>query len=365
MNSLLVTGGAGFIGTNFVYYWLKAHPQDRVVVLDALTYAGNPQNLETAMTQENFYFVHGDILDQGLVEQVISDHKVDTIIHFAAESHVDRSIHGPDAFIQTNVVGTHSLLKAAKSCWLDDGSGRPHRFHHISTDEVYGSLGPDDAAFVETTPYAPNSPYAASKAASDHLVRAYHETYGLEVTTSNCSNNYGPFQFPEKLIPLCIANILDGKALPVYGDGLQIRDWLYVDDHNRGVDLIINKGHVGQTYNIGGNNEWTNISIIKTICSIMDDRFKTDGNLINRFPQSPAASGRESASLITHVKDRAGHDRRYAIDPGKITLELGYDVKESFATGIEKMIDWYLKHEPWWRRVMDDSYRDWVQQNYS
>lgn len=255
MKRILVTGGAGFIGSNFVHYWRKRRPEDKIVVLDALTYAGNFQNIEAFMDAPGFVFVHGDILDDGLVGSILSDHGIDTIVHFAAESHVDRSIHGPDAFVQTNVVGTHALLKAAKAHWLDRGTGQPHRFHHVSTDEVYGTLAPDDPPFSETTAYAPNSPYAASKASSDHLVRAYHETYGLETTTSNCSNNYGPFQFPEKLIPLCIANILDGRALPVYGDGRQIRDWLYVDDHNLGVELILDRGKVGETYNIGGNNE--------------------------------------------------------------------------------------------------------------
>ncbi len=325
---LLVTGGAGFIGTNFVYYWQNKYPKDRIIVLDALTYAGNRQNLIQAETKPNFEFVHGDIQDQALVENLLDQKQVDTIVHFAAESHVDRSITGPDAFINTNILGTHALLKAAKNIWLDKHP-KPHRFHHVSTDEVYGTLKPSDPPFSENTPYAPNSPYAASKASSDHLVRAYHETYGLEVTTSNCSNNYGPYQFPEKLIPLMIINILHNKPIPVYGDGLQIRDWLYVDDHNLGVDLILNNGIPGQTYNIGGNNECINIDIVNLVCSFMDKKF-------NR--KTPANT------LITHVTDRAGHDRRYAIDAQKITNDLGYTPKISFETGIAKTINWYLEN---------------------
>lgn len=362
---LLVTGGAGFIGTNFVYYWMDKYPDDKIVVLDALTYAGNAQSLEKAMDNPKFSFVHGDILDQNLVETLMGGHGIDTMVHFAAESHVDRSIIGPDAFIETNIVGTHSLLKAAKKCWLDNGTGQPHRFHHVSTDEVYGTLGPEDSSFTERTPYAPNSPYAASKAGSDHLVRAYHETYGLEVTTSNCSNNYGPFQFPEKLIPLCIANILDGNPLPIYGDGMQIRDWLFVDDHNLGVDKILENGKIGETYNIGGNNEWTNIDIVKQICGLADKAFENDPNMAKRFPGAPAAGGKQAQDLITHVTDRAGHDRRYAIDAKKIQSDLGYIPRESFETGIKRTFDWYLRHETWWRRIMDNSYREWIDQNYT
>ena len=365
MRRLLVTGGAGFIGSNFAHYWKRRQPRDEIVVLDALTYAGNVKNLGGLMGEAGFSFVRGDILDENLVTSLLIDNRIDTIVHFAAESHVDRSIHGPDAFIQTNMVGTHSLLKAAKAVWLDQGTGTPHRFHHVSTDEVYGTLGPDDPAFSETTPYAPNSPYAASKAGSDHLVRAYHETYGLEVTTSNCSNNYGPFQFPEKLIPLCIANILDGKPLPVYGDGLQIRDWLYVDDHNLGVELILEKGRVGETYNIGGNNEQANIDIVEIICNLLDRRFEDDDGMARRFPDSPRAGGRSAMELIGHVQDRAGHDRRYAIDAKKIMAELGYCPETPFETGIGQTIDWYLAHEVWWREIMDGSYLEWVRKNYN
>jgi dTDP-glucose 4,6-dehydratase len=361
---ILVTGGAGFIGANFVHFWLGRYPGSRVVVLDALTYAGNRASLAAAETQPNFRFVHGDIRDYDLVAGLLREEGIDTIIHFAAESHVDRSIHGPDEFIATNVIGTHVLLKAAKAAWLDNGPC-PHRFHHVSTDEVYGTLRPGDPPFSENNRYAPNSPYAASKAASDHLVRVYHETYGLEVTTSNCSNNYGPYQFPEKLIPLIITNILDGRPLPIYGDGLQIRDWLYVDDHNRGIDLVIREGMGGETYNIGGNNEWTNIEIVRLVCRLVDEKFAASEAMGIRFPHAPQLSGSRAESLITHVKDRLGHDRRYAINAAKITTELGYAPVESFETGIRKTIDWYLAHEAWWRAVMDGSYRQWVELNYA
>ena len=363
---ILVTGGAGFIGANFVHFWLQNYPASRVVVLDALTYAGNRANLRAVEGRDHFRFVHGDIRDYDLVLSLLREEQIDTLIHFAAESHVDRSIHGPDEFIATNVIGTHVLLKAAKAVWLEDPlAPRPHRFHHVSTDEVYGTLQPNEQPFTETNQYAPNSPYAASKASSDHLVRAYHETYGLQVTTSNCSNNYGPYQFPEKLIPLIIGNILDGRPLPIYGDGLQIRDWLYVDDHNRGIDLVIRQGKVGETYNIGGNNEWTNIAIVKLICNLLDEKFAGNEAMKKRFPQAPQVSGGKGEGLITHVKDRLGHDRRYAINAAKITTELGYSPMESFETGIRKTLDWYLDNEGWWRAVMDGSYRQWVELNYS
>lgn len=346
--NLLVTGGAGFIGSNFVHHWLDKHPDSRVLVLDALTYAGNRTNLDSIAQKEHYHFVHGDILNTELVEKLLQEAQIDTIVHFAAESHVDRSIHNPDAFLKTNVEGTYSLLKAAKNVLLDRGV-KPHRFHHVSTDEVYGSLGPDEPPFTELNQYLPNSPYAASKASSDHIVRSYHHTYGLNTTISNCSNNYGPYQFPEKLIPLIIANCLDGKELPVYGDGMQIRDWLYVDDHNRAIDMIIRDGKSGETYNIGGNNEWTNIDIIGHICGLMD-KYHPDG-----APHS---------QLISHVKDRPGHDRRYAIDATKISGELGYSPEESFESGIRKTVEWYLQNEKWWRDVMDGSYLEWLQTNY-
>jgi len=358
MKSILVTGGAGFIGANFVHYLRRINPTVNLVVLDALTYAGNLHNLAGLMQQPDFHFVRGNIGDQPLVEALLTQHNIDTLVHFAAESHVDRSIIGPDAFIETNIIGTHVLLKAARKVWEANGGYSGKRFHHVSTDEVYGSLQANDPAFSESTPYAPNSPYAASKAASDHLVRAYHHTYGLPVTTSNCSNNYGPYQFPEKLLPLCILNILQGKALPIYGDGMQIRDWLHVDDHNRGIVLVLNKGQVGETYNIGGNNEWANINTVKVLCGIIDEMFAADSALALRYPQSPAASGKACESLIIYVKDRAGHDTRYAINAGKITAELGYQPQVSFKEGLSATIGWYLNNEIWWQQILDNSYQN-------
>ena len=361
MTNLLVTGGAGFIGANFVHYWRQHHPQDGVVVLDALTYAGNRANLDGLNSVE---FVHGDIRDTALVEKLLADHAIDTIVHFAAESHVDRSIHGPAAFVDTNVIGTLSLLMAARAAWLA-GSGVPHRFHHVSTDEVYGTLGPNDPAFSETTAYAPNSPYSASKAASDHLVRAWHHTYGLQVTTSNCSNNYGPFQFPEKLIPLFLINALHGRPLPIYGDGMQIRDWLHVEDHCRGIEATLLKGRVGETYNIGGGAELPNLTVIETLCAAVDAAFAADPGLAARFPDSPAAKGLPTASLKTFVTDRPGHDRRYAIDETKARAELGYAPARTFDQGFAETLHWYLANEGWWRAVIDGSYRDWVATNYT
>jgi dTDP-glucose 4,6-dehydratase len=339
MANLLVTGGAGFIGTNFVHYWPQRHSGDLLVVLDALTYAGNRSNIEGV---PGLVFVEGDIRDTGLVRLLLRDHGLDTIVHFAAESHVDRSITGPDAFVETNVVGTHSLLKAARAEWLDAGSGRPHRFHHISTDEVYGSLGPDDPAFTETTPYAPNSPYAASKAASDHLVRAYHRTYGLETSLTNCSNNYGPYQYPEKLIPLFLRNCLVGEKLPIYGDGMNVRDWLHVEDHCRGIELALERGRAGQAYNIGGGEELPNLVLIDTLCAVVDRAFAADPALAQRFPRAPAARGEPSASLKSFVPDRPGHDRRYAINEEKSRAELGYHATRTFAEGLEETVAWYL-----------------------
>lgn len=354
---LLVTGGAGFIGANFVLYWMDTHPEDQVVVIDALTYAGNRDNLVDVEHRENFTFVHGNICDNQLIENIISEYGINTIVHFAAESHVDRSITGPDAFIETNILGTYSLLKAAKKMWIDlpkeNGTDViAHRFHHVSTDEVYGTLSTDEPAFSEDTAYAPNSPYSASKAASDHLVRAYHHTYGLEVTTSNCSNNYGPYHFPEKLIPLIITNILFDKPLPIYGDGQQIRDWLYVTDHARGIDLVLNKGRIGENYNIGGNNEWTNINIVKVVCSLMNESFKNNEVLAAKFPNAHSVIKGDSQSLITYVEDRAGHDRRYAIDATKSNNELTYKPFESFESGIAKTVEWYLNNEKWWEPLL-------------
>lgn len=357
MKNVLITGAAGFIGSNFVHYWLEKYPTHEVTILDALTYAGNRHNLADLEGNDKLNLVVGSICDNDLVAKLLREREIDTVIHFAAESHVDRSITGPDEFIDTNIVGTHVLLRNAKDYWLAGESPKPHHFHHVSTDEVYGTLAADDPAFSETTAYAPNSPYAASKAASDHLVRAYHHTFGLNVTTSNCSNNYGPFHFPEKLIPLCLLNILAGKPLPIYGDGQQIRDWLYVDDHSQGIDLVISKGRLGETYNIGGNNEWANIDVVNLLCKIVDQRFKTDSKLASRFPDSPCASGTAANSLITYVTDRPGHDTRYAIDAEKIMTELGYEPTEDFDSGLNKTVDWYLNNQQWWQSIQDGSYR--------
>ncbi|QIG48819.1 dTDP-glucose 4,6-dehydratase [Nordella sp. HKS 07] len=349
MANIIVTGGAGFIGANFVHHWRKVSPDDSIIVLDALTYAGNRANLNGLDSVE---LVVGDICNTDLVTRLLREREVATIVHFAAESHVDRSITGPDAFVTTNVIGTHSLLKAARSVWLDEGSGRPHRFHHVSTDEVYGSLGPEDPAFSENTPYAPNSPYSASKAGSDHLVRAYHHTYGLETTTSNCSNNYGPYQFPEKLIPLFLINALNGRNLTIYGDGLNVRDWLHVEDHCRGIELVLRKGRPGETYNIGGGQELPNLTVIEEICRAVDAAFAADPNLAQRYPNAPAAKGRPSTDLKTFVTDRKGHDRRYAIDETKIRSELGYEPARNFPRGFAKTLAWYLTNEGWWKPLI-------------
>lgn len=357
MANLLVTGAAGFIGTSFVNFWHGSNPNDKIVVLDALTYAGNKNNLANIINEQWLEFVHGSICDQDLVDALLVKHDIDTIVHFAAESHVDRSITGPDAFIDTNIVGTHCLLKAAKKYWIVEAPKPDHLFHHVSTDEVYGTLSAQDPPFSETTPYAPNSPYAASKAASDHLVRSYHHTFGLRVTTSNCSNNYGPYQFPEKLLPVCILNILAGKDLPIYGDGQQIRDWLYVDDHNRGIELVMQKGRHGETYNIGGNNEWANLDVVNLLCELIDARFAASDELASRFPDSPCAKGESAKSLISFVTDRPGHDTRYAINASKISTELGYNPIEDFDSGLNKTVDWYLENEQWWRSIQDGSYR--------
>jgi dTDP-glucose 4,6-dehydratase len=345
MAKLLVTGGAGFIGTNYVRARAAAHPDVPIVVLDAMTYSAKRANIDDLA---NVVIVEGDIRDEALVTQLLRNHGIDTLVHFAAESHVDRSISGPDIFIDSNIVGTHSLLKAARAVWLDGGSGTPHRFHHISTDEVFGSLGAADPAFHEETPYAPNSPYSASKAASDHLVRAYHHTYGLQTTMTNCSNNYGPYQFTEKLIPLFVINALTGKNLPVYGDGMNVRDWLYVDDHCRAIDLVLGGGRVGETYNVGGGEELPNMTVIKTICSTVDALFAGDAGLATRFPDAPAAQGRSTDTLITYVTDRAGHDRRYAIDCRKLESELGYAPAYDFAGGLASTIRWYVDNAGWW-----------------
>jgi len=352
-NVILVTGGAGFIGSNFVLQWMTQETSS-VVNLDKLTYAGNPRNLESVAEKRGYRFEQGDICDRELVSRLLERERPRAIVHFAAESHVDRSIHGPDDFVRTNVQGTFSLLEEARAYWssLPEGERQAFRFLHVSTDEVYGSLRPDDPAFSETTAYAPNSPYSASKAASDHLVRAYHHTYGLPTLTTNCSNNYGPYQFPEKLIPLMILNARTGKPLPVYGDGQNVRDWLYVGDHCDAIRVVLGAGRPGETYNIGGCNEWKNLDIVNTVCDLLDEL----------RPNDPVVPHRK---LITFVKDRPGHDRRYAIDARKIECELNWRPKETFETGVRKTVKWYLENEEWVRDVTSGSYRQWIQKHYS
>jgi dTDP-glucose 4,6-dehydratase len=362
--NVCITGGAGFIGANFVRYWLEHTREGHVVVLDALTYAGNVANLAGLERDPRYAFVRGDICDEGAVRALLERYQIDTLVHFAAESHVDRSILGPDEFIRTNVLGTHALLKAAKTLWLDRRMVTAHRFHHVSTDEVYGSLGPQDAPFRESSPYAPNSPYSASKAGSDHLVRAYHETYGLDTTITNCSNNYGPYQFPEKLIPLTFIHILMGKPLPVYGDGLQVRDWLHVADHCEAISLTLAGGRSGEVYNIGGNSETTNIEVVRTLCELTDERLAASSKLRAAFPTSPAMSGKRASELISHVRDRPGHDRRYAIDYAKAHRELGYAPSFGLAKGLGSTIDWYLEHREWWQALLGRDYAAWMEKNY-
>ncbi len=349
--TILVTGGAGFIGSNFVLDWL-AQTDEPVVNLDALTYAGNLANLADLSADARHRFVKGDICDRPLLDRLLSEHQPRAVLHFAAESHVDRSIHGPGAFMRTNVEGTFTLLEAARAYWaaLQGSARNEFRFHHVSTDEVYGSLGADAPAFTETHPYEPNSPYSASKAASDHLVRAWHHTYGLPVLTTNCSNNYGPFHFPEKLIPRMIVNALAGKPLPIYGDGLNVRDWLYVRDHCSAIRTVLARGRVGEVYNIGGDNEKTNREIVFTICNLLDTL-------------RPSAAG-SYQRLITYVTDRPGHDRRYAIDASKVAQELGWRPAETFDTGIRKTVQWYLDNPQWLEAVQSGAYRDWVQAQY-
>ncbi|MGZ4844274.1 MAG: dTDP-glucose 4,6-dehydratase [Candidatus Angelobacter sp.] len=347
--SILVTGGAGFIGSNFILHWL-ASEGSRVVNLDKLTYAGNPANLADLAGNDRYVFARGDINDSQLIGELLLLHKPTAIVHFAAESHVDRSIHNAQDFIRTNIEGTFQLLQAARQYWTDlpEKERESFRFLHVSTDEVYGSLGPEDPAFTEKTPFAPNSPYAASKAASDHLVRAFHHTYGLPTLTTNCSNNYGPYQFPEKLIPLMIHNATRGKALPVYGDGLNVRDWLYVTDHCEAIRHVLRKGRIGECYNIGGDSEKSNIEVVREICAIL----------------SQLKPGARYESLITYVKDRPGHDRRYAMDCTKIRSELGWTPHESFSSGLRKTVQWYLAHEEWISSVTSGAYREWIDLHY-
>jgi dTDP-glucose 4,6-dehydratase len=363
-HNVLVTGGAGFIGANFVRHWLGTTQRGKVVVLDALTYAGNIENLAGLEHNPRYVFVRGDVCAEEDVRSLLPQFQIDTIVHFAAESHVDRSILGPDEFIRTNVLGTHSLLKAAKALWLDRKSVPAHRFHHVSTDEVYGSLSPVDAPFHEASPYAPNSPYSASKAGSDHLVRAYHETYGLDTTVTNCSNNYGPYQFPEKLIPLIIINILSGKPLPVYGDGQQIRDWLHVEDHCQAIVLALTRGKSGEVYNIGGNSETANIEIVRTLCGLVDEYLAEHGDAKKTFSASPAANGKRAVELISYVRDRPGHDRRYAIDYRKAERDLGYTPGRGLAQGLSATLDWYLANTGWWQTLLGRDYAAWIEKNY-
>jgi dTDP-glucose 4,6-dehydratase len=354
LKNILVTGGAGFIGSNFVRYLLEVEPNFHLFILDALTYAGNLENLKNLPDPKRHTFIQGDICDRAPVEDLLRRHQIDTVVHFAAESHVDRSILGPAPFIQTNIVGTFTLLDAARQVWLREGNAPAEgpRFHHISTDEVYGSLGPGDPPFSEVTPYAPNSPYAATKAASDQLVRAYGHTYGLPFTLTNCSNNYGPYQFPEKLIPLMILNALQGKPLPVYGDGMQVRDWLYVVDHCEAIHLVLRKGRLGETYNIGGNNQHANLEIVQDICALLDELV-------------PDSAHRPHAKLIQMVADRPGHDRRYAMDIRKIQNELGWKPRHDTANGLRDTVKWYLAHRDWVETIPSrGEYNQWVDHNY-
>jgi len=354
MKNVLVTGGAGFIGSNFVRFLQKQEPDIRVITLDALTYAGSLDNLKDLPTPDRHIFLKGNICDSEFVSKAFTEFQVDTVVHFAAETHVDRSILGPGQFIQTNIVGTFTLLEAARKSWSKNGNefDKPYRFHHVSTDEVFGALKANEPAWIEETPYSPNSPYSASKASSDHLVRAYHHTYGLPISITNCSNNYGPNQFPEKLIPLMIVNALTGKALPVYGDGQQIRDWLYVEDHCEAIWMVIKEGKSGETYNIGGNNQPANLDIVNRICEIMDQN-------------QPDAPYYPHKSLITYVKDRPGHDRRYAMDITKISKELGWKPRHTLEEGLRETVGWYLSHPEWLVSISDRSdLKDWIARNY-
>ena len=351
--SIIVTGAAGFIGSNFILNWLE-HQGEKVIALDKLTYAGNLENLKSVETNKNYEFVHGDIGDSELISELLQEHRPRAIINFAAESHVDRSIHGPDEFMLTNIMGTYRMLNAVRFFYdeLSDADQKNFRFLHVSTDEVYGTLGPNDPAFKEINKYEPNSPYSASKASSDHLVRAWHHTYGLPVLTTNCSNNYGPYHFPEKLIPLCILKALQGENLPIYGDGQQVRDWLYVVDHCKGIATVLEKGVIGETYNIGGWNEKANLEVVHTLCDLLDEL-------------KPREDGKSYKNQITFVKDRPGHDRRYAIDATKIANELGWKPEETFDSGIRKTVQWYLDNQDWVANVQSGEYKKWLTKNYA
>lgn len=357
-----MTGGAGFIGANFVSYWRRSRPADRIVVLDALTYAGNRSSLAALCDNDVCKFVHGDICDAPLVEALFEEFDFDTVVHLAAESHVDRSIHASQAFTRTNVQGTHTLLDAALTAWKPSFDGR--RFHHVSTDEVYGSLAPDDPPFTELSRYDPKSPYAASKAAGDFLVRSYAHTHRLPVTITNCSNNYGPFQFPEKLIPLMIVNALAGRSLPIYGDGRNIRDWLHVEDHCAALALVLERGRLGETYNIGGGQEMPNVELVGILCDAIDRRFAADMDLARRFPDCPAAGRGRCRDLMTFVKDRPGHDRRYAICSDKLKRDFDFRARTPLTAGLERTVDWYLAHNDWWRHIQTGEYRDWIALQY-
>ena len=364
MHSVLITGGAGFIGQNLVHAWRRARPDDRLTVIDAMTYAANVRSLQPLIADGSIAFVKGDIRDAQLVRRLFEEHRFDRVAHLAAESHVDRSIDDPEAFLQTNVLGTFTLLKSALDSWRLAGAIESARFLHVSTDEVYGSLELNDAAFTESSPYRPNSPYAASKAASDHLVRSFVETYRLPALITNCSNNYGPYQHPEKLIPLMIIHALEGKSLPVYGDGSNIRDWLHVSDHCEALIGVIERGRIGETYNVGGGNERTNRDTVGRICEVIDGAFAADPKLGARFPSCPAAAGRSCRSLIAYVTDRPGHDRRYAIDATKLATELGKRCSVGVESGLEQTIRWYIDHEEWWRDVTSGAYKAWIDKNY-
>ena len=364
MQSVLITGGAGFIGQNLVHAWRAARPSDRLVIVDAMTYAANVRSLEPLIADRSIHFVKGDIKDATLMRRLFEEHKFTRVAHLAAESHVDRSIADPEEFLQTNVLGTFTLLKTALDTWRSTGALDHSRFLHVSTDEVYGSLQLTDPAFSESSPYRPNSPYAASKAASDHLVRAYVETYRLPALITNCSNNYGSYQHPEKLIPLMIIHALEGKSLPIYGDGSNVRDWLHVSDHCAALLAVIERGRVGETYNVGGGNERNNKEVVGLICDTLDRAFAADTGLASRFPSCPAASGKSCRSLISFVTDRPGHDRRYAIDATKLAGELGNRCSVNFEDGLGRTIQWYVDYEDWWREVTSGAYKAWIDKNY-
>jgi len=364
MQSVLITGGAGFIGQNLVHAWRAARPADRLVVIDAMTYAANIRSLEPLIADRAVTFVKGDVGDAALMQRLFDEHRFSRVLHLAAESHVDRSIVDPGAFLQTNVLGTFALLKTALDAWRTAGTMESARFIHVSTDEVYGSLAAADPAFTETSPYRPNSPYAASKAASDHLVRSFVATYGMPAVITNCSNNYGPYQHPEKLIPLMIIHALEGKPLPVYGDGSNVRDWLHVSDHCEALMAVAAHGRIGETYNIGGGNERSNRELVGLICDLIDRAFAGDAALAARFPSCPAASGRSTRTLISFVTDRPGHDHRYAINAGKLAAEFGISGRIAFDNGLAQTVQWYLGHEAWWRDVTSGAYKAWIDKNY-